>query len=65
VHGYGVYYWPDGVKYEGELKNGLRDGKGVWYKSNGTIKYDGEWQKNKQCGYGVFYYYDSCKKYEG
>ena len=30
--GYGVEKWPDGSKYEGSYKNGMKDGKGkfVW-----------------------------------
>ena len=36
--GNGKYYWEDGRYYIGQLKNGLRNGKGIEYYSNGNIK---------------------------
>lgn len=35
-------YYPCGNYYEGDLRGGLRNGKGVIYYSNGD-QYDGEW----------------------
>jgi hypothetical protein len=35
--------------YEGELKNELRNGKGICYYKNGN-KFDGEWKNNKRDG---------------
>ena len=31
--GKGIYYWNDGEKYEGEWKNGNREGRGIMYVS--------------------------------
>ena len=41
--GKGKYNYDDGAYFIGEYKNGLRNGKGIEYYSNGNIKYDGEW----------------------
>lgn len=30
ITGYGVYTWPDGSIYEGEVKDGLRHGTGKY-----------------------------------
>lgn len=40
-------------RYEGEWKDGLRQGQGVFYYANGA-QYIGEWQKNLKEGYAVF-----------
>jgi len=29
-HGKGRYYWSNGSIYEGEFKNGMRNGYGMW-----------------------------------
>jgi hypothetical protein len=34
--GKGRYYWNNGSVYEGEFKNGMRNGKGVW-RSSATL----------------------------
>jgi antitoxin component YwqK of YwqJK toxin-antitoxin module len=39
-HGDGIFKFPDQSscnKYEGQFKNGLREGKGVQYYSDGSI----------------------------
>ena len=41
-----------GSKYEGQLKNGKRQGHGVLTYSNGN-KYEGEWKNGLQEGRGV------------
>lgn len=46
MHGYGVYTWKDGRKYEGEYKNDKKDGHGVYYWADGK-KYDGMWNDGK------------------
>lgn len=28
--GTGIYLWNDGSKYEGDFKQGLRSGQGIW-----------------------------------
>jgi len=34
--GYGIYFWLDGRRYEGEWKNGKRNGPGKIVYSNGA-----------------------------
>ena len=33
--GYGTYTWVDGNKYEGDVVNGIRIGKGIYTWANG------------------------------
>ena len=49
LHGYGVYTWPDGRKYEGEYQNDQKHGKGIYTWPDGK-KYDGGWKESKQHG---------------
>ena len=41
--GNGIYYYENGDYYIGELKNGLRNGKGKEYDSEGKIQFEGEY----------------------
>ena len=50
-------------KYTGEFKNGLKDGRGIFYYTNGD-KYEGDWKNDCREGKGVFYFKDG-DKYEG
>jgi hypothetical protein len=50
----GKYFWKNGDSYEGNWKNDLRDGKGVFIWSDGD-KYDGEWKKDMKEGNCVYY----------
>ena len=43
MHGFGVFNWADGRKYEGEYFDDLREGKGIFTWPDGR-KYDGEWK---------------------
>lgn len=45
-HGYGVYTWADGRRYEGNWSNGKQHGEGKYILPNGTIKI-GIWQEGK------------------
>jgi len=47
----GSYVWPNNDKYEGEWKNGKRDGYGIFVSEDGT--YDGMWVADKQTGNGT------------
>jgi len=47
----GCYVWPNNDKYEGEWKNGKRDGYGLFVSEDGT--YDGMWVNDKQTGSGT------------
>ena len=50
-------------RYEGELKDGGRDGKGILYLANGD-KYEGEFKDDEINGKGI-YRYANGNKYEG
>jgi hypothetical protein len=43
ISGYGIFSWPDGNRYEGEYTNGMKDGKGTFFFSNGKI-FKGRWK---------------------
>ncbi len=47
----GTYTYPDGSRYEGEMKDDQRNGKGIWTRPDG-MKFEGEWKDNKPDGYG-------------
>lgn len=40
-HGYGIYKFKNGLRYEGEYRYGVREGKGTIYNHNNTIAYEG------------------------
>ena len=40
-----MYQWPDGNQYEGEWKNNLMQGKGVYTWNDGS-KYEGEFNED-------------------
>jgi len=40
-HGKGQQVWPDGAKYDGEWRNGMAEGVGVFNHANGDV-YQGE-----------------------
>ena len=43
MHGYGVYTWKDGRKYEGEYLYDKKHGFGVYTWADGR-RYAGEWE---------------------
>lgn len=47
----GMITYPNGEKYTGPLKNGLRSGEGIYHYRNGD-KYDGEWKDDQRNGKG-------------
>jgi hypothetical protein len=47
--------WPDGVIYEGMLKNGLKHGRGVHTLADGSV-YEGNFKKGLKDGKGVMTY---------
>ena len=51
----------NGDKYEGEMKNGKMQGKGVYLFANGE-RYEGEFKDDMFEGKGVYYYPDGTKK---
>lgn len=44
-----------GGKYEGEYKNDVKNGYGVYTYANGDV-YEGQWQDGKKHGRGVYKY---------
>ncbi len=43
--------------YNGERKEGMRDGRGIYFYPNGDI-YEGEWKKSQKYGHGAYMYSD-------
>lgn len=62
---FGAHIWLDAStenkllrnRYVGYWKLGQRDGKGIFYYSNGS-KYEGEWKENFKHGHGTFTFED-------
>ena len=50
-----LYY--DNGRYEGDVKNGKREGKGIMYWNDGE-RYEGDYKNNKREGKGIYYYND-------
>lgn len=46
-HGYGIYIWADGRRYEGLWQNGKQHGKGKYILPNNTVKV-GIWEDGKR-----------------
>ena len=55
--------YENGDKYVGELKNGLKNGKGIYYYVNGN-RYEGDWKDDKKEGKGIFYFVNG-DRFEG
>ena len=55
--------YPDGSKFEGEVKDRNINGNGTYTYSDGS-KYVGQWKDGKQNGQGTYTYSDG-SKYEG
>ncbi len=50
-------------RYVGQIVNGLREGKGIYYYNNGN-RYEGEWRNNKKERKGILYWPNG-DRYEG
>ncbi|XP_064232511.1 radial spoke head 10 homolog B isoform X2 [Aotus nancymaae] len=53
---HGVYTWPVGSTYEGEVVNGVRNGFGMFKCSTQPVSYIGHWCNGKRHGKGTIYY---------
>ncbi|OMJ94179.1 hypothetical protein SteCoe_2660 [Stentor coeruleus] len=51
MDGFGVQTWKDGSRYEGMMKNGYRNGQGIYI--NNTKTYNGNWKNGKENGKGI------------
>lgn len=49
IQGKGTYTWPDGKMYEGEYRNGKKNGYGI-YKFPDGRRYEGYWVDGLQNG---------------
>ena len=52
MHGFGVYTWLDGRRYEGLYAHNKKHGQGTYTYSDGS-KYSGQWSNGLQHGAGV------------
>lgn len=50
--------------YEGQMKNGMRNGYGKFYYNQGSV-YDGNWKDNLMHGKGSLFYSNGKLVYEG
>ena len=41
IEGKGKYFWTDGSRYVGEVKNSLREGQGIFVGPNNEATYEG------------------------
>ena len=62
------FYNKKGERYLGEIKNGLKEGKGIFYYNNDDknkrVKYEGDFKKDKPEGKGIMYWSNG-NMYEG
>lgn len=56
--------YPNGDQYEGQFKDGERQGFGILISQNGD-KYEGRWEENVKSGYGREYIANTQEYYEG
>ena len=63
-HGVGIIRWNNGMKYLGEWKEGLMDGKGIMYLENDTIETFLSMISGNLTGKAI-YHYDSGIRMEG
>ena len=66
-HGFGTQTYKSGKKYQGDFKDGRRDGTGtLWVPEKGKLRkeYSGQWKANKRHGVGVHFDAEG-NKYEG
>ena len=62
-HGFGVFVWKDGSKYDGFWHNGKACGRGRLINADGGV-YEGDWLDDKANGAGKYIYKDG-SVYEG
>jgi hypothetical protein len=43
------------LKYEGQMKDNIMNGQGVFYFDNGKIMYEGQWSEGMYDGFGILY----------
>lgn len=50
VMGQGMYTWPNGSTYKGEVYYGIRHGSGTHYCVKSGVLYKGQWHQGKRQG---------------
>lgn len=61
-----VKTYSDGIlRYDGNMKNGVEHGNGIYYYGNGQIRYDGQWKNGKYDGKGKMFDEDGSLLYDG
>lgn len=56
-NGQHIYEYRSGERFEGEYKNGLREGKGTYFHLNGD-RFEGQYASGKRNGKGKYYFSD-------
>ena len=56
-HGFGIYYWPNGKRFEGNWENGRQHGEGKYIFPEKYVKY-GIWDKGNRIKYTKIIYLD-------
>ena len=51
-------------KYEGEMLNDKKEGKGIFYYNDGG-RYEGDWKNDLREGKGIYHYYSVGGRYDG
>ncbi|EGR27773.1 MORN repeat protein [Ichthyophthirius multifiliis] len=64
-HGKCEITYSNGNKYKGEMKNGKKDGQGIFENNEEQYIYEGEFKENKKNGKGKFIFLKSNFIYEG
>ena len=54
MKGKGIFYWPDGKRYEGEFNDDKKNGYGEFYWPDGRV-FKGMWKNGVQDGEGEIY----------
>jgi antitoxin component YwqK of YwqJK toxin-antitoxin module len=54
--GIGIYVLESEERYEGQFRNGKRNGRGVQYYPDGTMRYNGDFKNDIRDGYGAYYF---------
>jgi hypothetical protein len=54
--GVGIFVLESGERYEGQFRNGQRNGRGVQYYPDGSMRYNGDFKNDIRDGYGAYYF---------
>jgi hypothetical protein len=54
--GVGIFMLESGERYEGQFRNGQRNGRGVQYYPDGSMRYNGDFKNDLREGYGAYYF---------